>query len=200
MRILLLLPAAESVRVTNAHQVPDRRMLRFSVLPLTTVAALTPPQHEVLLCDENVEPLDLDADVDVVGISFMTALAPRAFEVAGEFRRRGKVVIAGDIIPRFVPAKRQSTLLLSLLAKRRGFGNSCLRTSSAARSRGFTGMTRPCGRRRFPSRVAICSAPTGGIMPRSTRCKPRAGARTRAATARSRRSITAATATGRSVP
>jgi hypothetical protein len=40
-------------------------MLRFSILPLTTVAALTPPEHEVLLCDENVEALDLDARVDL---------------------------------------------------------------------------------------------------------------------------------------
>ena len=49
------------------------------VLPLTTVAALTPPEHEVTICDENVEPLDLDADVDLVGVTFMTALAPRAY-------------------------------------------------------------------------------------------------------------------------
>jgi len=49
------------------------------VLPLTTVAALTPSEHDVTICDENVEPLDLDADVDLVGVTFMTALAPRAY-------------------------------------------------------------------------------------------------------------------------
>jgi radical SAM superfamily enzyme YgiQ (UPF0313 family) len=76
-------------------------MLRFSVLSLTTVAALTPPEHEVTLCDENVTPLDFDAPCDVVGVSFMTALAPRAYEIAAEFRRRGKIVVAGGFHPTF---------------------------------------------------------------------------------------------------
>jgi hypothetical protein len=46
MKILLVLPAAEHLRVTD-DRVPRRKMLRFSVLSLTTVAALTPPEHEV---------------------------------------------------------------------------------------------------------------------------------------------------------
>ncbi len=104
MNILLVLPAAETVRVTKeSRRVPRRNMLRFSVLPLTTVAALTPARHEVTLCDENVEPLDLDADVDVVGVTFMTALAPRAYEIAGAFRARGKIVVAGGYHPTFRP-------------------------------------------------------------------------------------------------
>ena len=70
-------------------------MLRFSVLPLTVVAALTPCEHEVRIVDENVEPLDFDTDCDLVGITFMTALAPRAYEIAAEFRRRGRVVVSG---------------------------------------------------------------------------------------------------------
>ena len=51
-------------------------MLRFSVLSLTTVAALTPRNHDVTICDENVQPLDFDTPCDVVGVTFMTALAP----------------------------------------------------------------------------------------------------------------------------
>ena len=70
-------------------------MLRFSVLPLTVVAALTPRKHEVRVVDENVEPLDFDVECDVVGITFMTALAPRAYEIAREFRSRGKIVVGG---------------------------------------------------------------------------------------------------------
>jgi len=96
LKILLILPAGGSVRVTLANtKVPRRNMLRFSVLPLTVVAALTPREHEVRIVDENVEPLDFNADCDVVGITFMTALAPRAYEIAAEFRRRGRVVVAG---------------------------------------------------------------------------------------------------------
>jgi radical SAM superfamily enzyme YgiQ (UPF0313 family) len=96
MKILLVLPAAESVRVTREQPtVTNRAMLRFSVLPLAVVAALTPCEHEVRIVDENVEALDFDADVDVVGVTFMTALAPRAYEIAREFKARGKIVVAG---------------------------------------------------------------------------------------------------------
>jgi hypothetical protein len=48
MKILLILPAGEQVRVTKDRpEAPSRAMLRFRVLPLTMVAALTPPEHQV---------------------------------------------------------------------------------------------------------------------------------------------------------
>ncbi len=104
MKVLLVLPAVEHLRVTCATaQVPRRAMLRFSVLPLTTVAALTPPEHQVTLCDENVEPLDFDTDADLIGVTFMTALAPRAYEIAAAFRARGKLVVAGGYHPTLCP-------------------------------------------------------------------------------------------------
>ena len=100
MRILLVLPAADRYRVTRAAPRPPRRApLRFSLLPLTTVAALTPPGHQVILCDENVEPLDTEAEVDLVGVGFMTALAPRAYQIAAAFRARGRRVVAGGYHP-----------------------------------------------------------------------------------------------------
>ncbi len=104
MKILLVLPAADHLRVRPGDPaVPRRGMLRFSILPLTAVAAVTPPPHRVEICDENVEALDFDRDADVVGISFMTAIAPRAYEVAREFRARGKTVVAGGYHPTFLP-------------------------------------------------------------------------------------------------
>jgi len=105
MKILLILPAADHLRIRAdaPDRVPPRAMLRFSILPLTTVAALTPPTHSVTIVDENVEPVDHDADVDLVGISFMTALADRAYELADAFRARGKIVVAGGYHPTFCP-------------------------------------------------------------------------------------------------
>jgi hypothetical protein len=48
MKVLLILPAGENARVTRDRpRVPKRAMLRFSVLPLTTVAALA---HEASCC------------------------------------------------------------------------------------------------------------------------------------------------------
>ena len=67
----------------------------FPNLSLPTVAALTPPEHEVVLCDENVEPVDFDVDADIVGITGYVVHKRRILEIAGEFRRRGKLVVAG---------------------------------------------------------------------------------------------------------
>ncbi|MHC4942432.1 MAG: B12-binding domain-containing radical SAM protein [Planctomycetota bacterium] len=100
MKILLVLPAAEHLRVTASRPfIPKRAMLRFSILPLLVVAGLTPREHEVEICDENVQHLDFDKDVDVVGVSFMTALANRAYEIARTFRSRGRIVVAGGYHP-----------------------------------------------------------------------------------------------------
>ncbi|HET8576909.1 MAG TPA: DUF4070 domain-containing protein [Methylomirabilota bacterium] len=67
----------------------------FPNLALPTVAGLTPPPHEVVLCDENVEPVDFDTDADVVGITGFVVHKRRMFELAEAFRRRGKLVAAG---------------------------------------------------------------------------------------------------------
>jgi radical SAM superfamily enzyme YgiQ (UPF0313 family) len=67
----------------------------FPNLALPTVAGLTPPPHEVVLCDENVEPVDLDTDADVIGITGFVVHKRRMFELAEAFRRRGKLVVVG---------------------------------------------------------------------------------------------------------
>jgi radical SAM superfamily enzyme YgiQ (UPF0313 family) len=67
----------------------------FPNLSLPTVAALTPPGHEVVLCDENVERIDWNTDADIVGITGYVVHKQRIFEIAAEFRRRGKLVAAG---------------------------------------------------------------------------------------------------------
>lgn len=104
MKIYLILPACENLRVKSSKEtVTKRKMLRFSVLSLTTIAALTPDKHEVVICDENVQPVDYDIEADIIGISFMTGLANRAYELAEHFRNRGLVTIAGGFHPTLNP-------------------------------------------------------------------------------------------------
>jgi radical SAM superfamily enzyme YgiQ (UPF0313 family) len=67
----------------------------FPNLSLPTVAGLTPPPHEVVLCDENVEPVDFDTDADVVGLTAYVIHKRRVLELADAFHRRGKLVVAG---------------------------------------------------------------------------------------------------------
>jgi len=70
-------------------------------LPL--LAGLTPPDVDVRLVDENVEPVDTNADTDWVAITCMTASAPRAYAIADAFRARGLPVVMGGIHPTVRP-------------------------------------------------------------------------------------------------
>jgi len=67
----------------------------FSNLALPTVAAMTPPGHDVALCDENVDPIDFDTDADIVGITGYIIHQKRMKEIMAEFRRRGKFLVVG---------------------------------------------------------------------------------------------------------
>src|SRR5438876_2784545 len=64
-------------------------------LGLMTVAALTPPEIDVALIDENCYPIDFDTDTDVVAIGCWNVQYRRARELAAEFRCRGKLVVVG---------------------------------------------------------------------------------------------------------
>ncbi|NIM03583.1 B12-binding domain-containing radical SAM protein, partial [bacterium] len=72
-------------------------------LALPTIAALTPEDIEVSITDENIEPVDFYKPVDLVGVTCSTWLAPRAYEIADEFRRRGVTVVLGGIHPSMLP-------------------------------------------------------------------------------------------------
>jgi radical SAM superfamily enzyme YgiQ (UPF0313 family) len=72
-------------------------------LALLTLAALTPEDIEVQLVDERVDTLTFEEDFDIVGITIMTAQAPRGYEIAREFRKRGVYTILGGIHPTVCP-------------------------------------------------------------------------------------------------
>ncbi|MBI5969947.1 MAG: B12-binding domain-containing radical SAM protein [Deltaproteobacteria bacterium] len=74
-----------------------RKKYPIPQLSLPTIAALTDDRFDVAIVDDNVEEVDFDAKTDLVGITTMTTLAPRAYELAAEFRRRGVPVILGGI-------------------------------------------------------------------------------------------------------
>ncbi|MFH1853931.1 MAG: radical SAM protein [Candidatus Omnitrophota bacterium] len=64
---------------------------------LLVIAALTPKNFRIKLIDENYENIDFNERYDLVGISFMTQQAQRAYEIAGKFRSRGIKVVLGGI-------------------------------------------------------------------------------------------------------
>jgi hypothetical protein len=64
-------------------------------LALTTIAALTPDDVEIVLHDEAEGPVDLDTECDVVGITGYVTQRVRALELADAFRARGRLVVVG---------------------------------------------------------------------------------------------------------
>ena len=72
-------------------------------LALYILEGLTPKEHEVTIVEEETEPIDLDQDCDLVGISCMTANAPRSYDLCREFKNRGKTVILGGVHPTILP-------------------------------------------------------------------------------------------------
>jgi len=62
------------------------------------MAASIPDDIEVSFTDENVQPVDFDEDCDFVGISMMLSTqVKRGWQIADEYRSRGKKVIFGGI-------------------------------------------------------------------------------------------------------
>ena len=74
-------------------------------LGLATVAGMTPREIPVQLQDENVEPISLDTDADVVAIGCWNVQYHRANELGREFRRRGKMVVVGGPYPTLCPER-----------------------------------------------------------------------------------------------
>lgn len=81
----------------------ERRAVWFPKLSLPVIAAYTPQNWDVALVDEAVQDIDFDQPCDLVGLSIMTCYAPRAYEIATEFRKRGKTVVLGGVHPTYCP-------------------------------------------------------------------------------------------------
>ena len=93
VRFLMINPTSPLWRVKANQRPVNSGVFRFSMLPSLYVAASMPGYVETKILDEDVEPVDFSADADLVGISFMTYNAPRAYEIADTFRSLGKKVI-----------------------------------------------------------------------------------------------------------
>lgn len=91
-RLLIVQPTYRTSPGGPLHKSKGRQLVG---LTLPYLAALTPGGWEIDLLDEQVQDIDLNADVDVVAITTWTITSMRAYEIAGAFRARGIPVLMG---------------------------------------------------------------------------------------------------------
>ncbi len=101
MKILLISPERERKK-------EEAFLFRLSFLNLPYLAAVTPPGVEVKIVDEAFEKINFEEKVDLVGITAQTPVAPRAYQIADEFKKRGIPVVMGGVHASMLP---QETLL-----------------------------------------------------------------------------------------
>ena len=89
MKVLLISPGWPKGRLWG------ELAFKFPSLSLAAIAAVTPLEWEVALCDDSFEPIDFDTDADLIALTAMTPQAPRAYEIAAGFKSRGKTVVMG---------------------------------------------------------------------------------------------------------
>lgn len=67
------------------------------VPPLTGIylAALTPERYPVRVLHQQVQPVNFETDADLIALAFFSGFADLAYQLADEFRARGKRVVMG---------------------------------------------------------------------------------------------------------
>jgi radical SAM superfamily enzyme YgiQ (UPF0313 family) len=91
MKLLLIAPVAKSKFLGRSFA------FNLPFLSLPVLATYTPQDIEVKIIDERIEKIDFKSSYNLVGITLMTPLAPRAYEIAKEFRKRGVTVVMGGM-------------------------------------------------------------------------------------------------------
>ena len=86
----------------------DVMTFKFPLLSTSLLAALTPSRHEISIIDESLSEIDFDQEVDLVAITAITPLAPRGYEIADQFRKRGKKVVMGGIHASWLPEEAKA--------------------------------------------------------------------------------------------
>ena len=98
MRLLLINPRFPeswfSSKWALSDLLPNKRAIN-PPLGLATLAALCPLHWEVEIVDENIEPIPLEPQADLIGICGMGVQFPRQKELLTYYRRRGHYVVAG---------------------------------------------------------------------------------------------------------
>ena len=103
MKVLLIQPS----RFRDNGRLDKRKQRWLLGMTLPYVAALTPPDIQVQIKDDMLEEIDFREKCDLVGLTFMSHQAPRAYQLAAGFRRRGIPVAMGGFHATLAPEECQ---------------------------------------------------------------------------------------------
>jgi radical SAM superfamily enzyme YgiQ (UPF0313 family) len=105
-RLLLINPKFPesfwSFKWALAEVLPDKRAV-CPPLGLATLAALCPPHWQVQIVDENIEPIPLHPDADIVGVCGMGVQLARQRELLAYYAGLGHYVVAGGSFASLCP-------------------------------------------------------------------------------------------------
>lgn len=106
MRVVFVYPGFERHAHSNpelCQYVPAREYVGPPSLGIAHLAALTPPEHEVVFVDDRVSRFDPGMEGDLFALSFFTPAATRGLDIASALRAQGKQVVVGGIFPSLMP-------------------------------------------------------------------------------------------------
>ena len=93
------------MRITfiRPHLLDKRSPDSMEPLVFAILAGLTPPDIELSLFDERLEPIPADHETELVALTVETYTARRAYQIAANYRRRGIPVVMGGHHPTLLP-------------------------------------------------------------------------------------------------
>jgi radical SAM superfamily enzyme YgiQ (UPF0313 family) len=176
-------------------------LLKFGIgnsvppVALLVLAGLTPPEHEVVIMDEEVEALDMEGDFDLVGISLLTNTVLRGYQIAERFRARGVKVVMGGMHASVLPKEAAGHADAVVVGEAEGVWHQLLADAQAGRLKPFYRSPTYCSMRKMaplrrdllkkdlylitnllqisrgcPYRCSFCSV--HAVVGRSYRCRP----------------------------
>jgi len=84
MKILLIYPR-------HSQYTFEKYTMLFNLMPLGLpwLASVTPADDEVSIIDENIQKINFEEEVDLVGINALTSNVRRAYQISDIFRSKG---------------------------------------------------------------------------------------------------------------
>ncbi len=124
MRRLLLITASSP----EIRKVRKARFLNFQQITMPYLAARVPHGWDVIHVDEEVEEIDWNIEVDVVGITFHTPSAYHAYDIAARFRSLGKCTVMGGPHVTLVPEEARQHADVIFIGEAEGLWEAFLKS------------------------------------------------------------------------